>query len=73
MTPHKQADFPITTILCRARRSLHWIDLHIEDWVRLACDPEAERLMPENRKEIAQGKKDLRQIKTLILATIRKI
>jgi hypothetical protein len=28
--------------------------------------------MPENRKEIAQGKEDLRQIKTLILATIRK-
>jgi hypothetical protein len=55
------------------RDTIHWIDLHIEDWVRLACDPEAERLMPENRKEIAQGKEDLRQIKTLILATIRKI
>jgi hypothetical protein len=39
----------------------------------LACDPEAERLMPQKRKEIAQGKEDLRQIKTLILATIRKI
>jgi hypothetical protein len=55
------------------RDAIHWIDLHIEDWVRLACDPEAERLMPEKRKEIAQGKEGLRQIKALILATVRKI
>jgi hypothetical protein len=55
------------------RDAIQWIDLHIQDWVRLACDPEAERLMPENRKEIAQGKEGLRQIKTLILATIRRI
>jgi hypothetical protein len=39
----------------------------------LALDPEAERLMPEKRKEIDQGKEGLRQIKTLILETIRKI
>ena len=55
------------------RDAIHWIDLHIEDWISLACDPEAERLMPEKRKEIAQGKEGLRQIKTLILETIRKI
>jgi hypothetical protein len=47
--------------------------LHIEDWVSLALDPEAERLMPEKRKEIDQGKGGLRQIKTLILEMIRKI
>ena len=55
------------------RDAIHLIDLHIEDWVGLACDPEAQRLMPEKRKEIAQGKEGLRQIKTLILETIRKI
>jgi hypothetical protein len=55
------------------RDAIHWIDLHIEDWVGLALDPESELLMPEKRKEIAQGKEGLRQIKTLILETIRKI
>jgi hypothetical protein len=55
------------------RDAIQWIDLHIEDWVSLAFDPEAERLMPEKRKEIAQGKEGLRQIKTLILETIRKV
>src|ERR1700730_12912889 len=53
------------------RDTIHWIDLHIEDWVRLACDPEAELLKPENRNEIPQGKEDLRRIKTLILASAR--
>jgi hypothetical protein len=41
------------------RDAIHWIDLHIEDWVSLACDREAERLMPEKRKEIALGKEGL--------------
>jgi hypothetical protein len=36
-----------------------WIDLHIEDWVGLALDPDAERLMSEKRKEIAQGEEGL--------------
>jgi hypothetical protein len=33
----------------------------------LACDPEAERLMPERRKEIARGKAGLQEMKALIL------
>jgi hypothetical protein len=53
--------------------SIRSIELHVEDWVRLACDPEAERLMPEKRKEIARGKVGLQEMKALILQVIHRI
>jgi hypothetical protein len=53
--------------------SIRLINLHVEDWVRLACDPEAERLMPEKRKEIARGKAGLQEMKALILDLIHRL
>ena len=53
--------------------SIRSIGLHIEDWIRLAPDPEAERLMPEKRKEIARGKAGLQEMKALIVQAIQKL
>jgi hypothetical protein len=55
------------------RDTIQWIELHIENWIRLACDPEAERLMPEKQREIARGKAGLQEIKALILQAIHKL
>ena len=55
------------------RDSIRLIDLHIEDWVRLACDPEAEKLMPEKRTEIARGKAGLQEMKALIIEVTHRL
>ena len=55
------------------RDTIQWIELHLENWIRLACDPEAERLMPEKQREIARGKAGLQEIKALILQAIHKL
>ncbi|MBV8278182.1 MAG: hypothetical protein JO170_23380 [Verrucomicrobia bacterium] len=55
------------------RETALWIKLHIDSWISLACDPDAERLMPEKRKEIARGKASLQNFKALILQVINTL
>ena len=55
------------------RGTVQWIKLHIDGWITLACDPEAERLMPEKQKEIARGKASLQNVKALILQAMNTL